>query len=81
MDTGDVDPEVRVREERVAESRRVGEVEGDEQGEDGEGDGETEGAEAVVDVLWVDDAVPVTVPEEDVPLEGGGWFPVYEGRG
>lgn len=72
LNAGDVNAEERVWKPGVGETGRVGEEEGDEEGAEGEGDAEAEGAEAGVDVGGGDDVVTVTIPEEDVGLEGGG---------
>lgn len=49
----------------------VREEDGDQQGANGEENIEAEGAEAIVDVPGPDDAVVVTIPEEDMLLKGG----------
>ena len=68
LDAADINAEIGIREEGVAERGGVGEVQRDQQGEHREGNGEAEGAEAVVYVRWPDYGVGVGIPEEDVRL-------------
>ena len=54
----------------MAEPCRVGKEYRDQERGKCEWDGETDLPETVVDVLGIDDAVVVSVPEEDMLLEG-----------
>jgi len=54
----------------VTEPCRIGKEDRDQESGECEWDGETDLPETVVDVLGVDDAVIVPVPEEDMLLEG-----------
>lgn len=78
MNTPHVHAEPRVRKIRIRQPRRVRKVDvDDEYREKREEDVEPQVAEAAVGVPWVDGAVGVAVPEEDVLLEdrlfaGGG---------
>ncbi len=72
MDAVDIDPEVRIGEPAVSQTRGVGEKEVDQKGSDGENDWETELAEAIVDITAGDDVIVVAIKELNVLLKGGG---------
>lgn len=74
VDALDVDAVPGIRDVGVREGRGVGEEEGDQETAQAEDDAEPKLSEPVVDVHWVDDAIVVGVPEQDVLLKSGELF-------
>lgn len=72
MDRADIDPEERIWEIGVTKASRIGEVDiDDEHGKERKQNIEAQFAKPNISVPWIDLAVVVAVPEQDVLLEDG----------